>query len=128
MNALYLSTDGDRITSLSEVLEIEGYHCAVIEMYGKLDTDNGKPLYLCSDIAQDVFVNNKMLPVLRQITTKTNGNVNTDMSQIIWLNVTRRGISKIRLYITDDLGNVVSFPNQTLYCTLLLIPNRPWLM
>lgn len=127
MNTLYLSTDGDRVTHLSETLEVESYHCAIVEMHGTLNQSN-KPYYLCSDIAQDVFVAGRMLPVLREVVTDENGTVVTNLSHKIWLNVTRRGISKIRLYIVDEEGNILSFPDQVLYCTLLLIPHRKWLM
>lgn len=128
MNALYLKTNGDTVATLAETLELEGYGVGVIEMYGKIIVENkshGDPLFLCSDINQDSYVENIKLPVLREIRrNQKNGFVNNNINKIIWLKVTRRSISKIRLYICDAKGNIVSLKNKDLHCTLLFIPDR----
>lgn len=127
MNALYLWTNGDTVITLADTLELEGYGVGLIEMHGKIvisGIPNNDPLYLCSDISQDTYVRNIKLPVLREIKRNGNGLVINDLCKTIWLKVTRQSISKIRLYICDVLGNVVSFDKKKLYCTLLFIPDR----
>lgn len=125
MNALYLWTDGDTVTTLAETLEIEGYGCALFDIHGQLkDASPTKPYYLCSDISNDVFVGNTKLPVLRQLKLNGKGFVTNSIEKPIWIEVTRRSISKLRLYLCDEIGNVFSFKGRGLYCTLLLVPNK----
>lgn len=125
MNALYLWTNGDSVTTLAETIEIEGYGCALFDVHGQLkEASPSKPYYLCSDISDDVFVNNIKLPVLRQLKLNSKGFVTNEIEKPIWITVTRRSISKIRLYLCDDEGNIFSFKGRGLYCTLLLVPHK----
>lgn len=127
MNALYLKTNGDTVNKLSETLEIEGYGVSVVEIYGKVPLParyKNKPLFLCSDISQDTHVGDIKLPVLRMLKTNSSGIVNNNIHKLIWLQVVRRSISFIRLYICDINGEIISLDEKTLYCSLLLVPNR----
>ena len=127
MNALYLKTNGDTVNTLAETLEIEGYGVSVIEIFGKVPLPSkykNQPLFLCSDISQDTHVGNIKLPVLRMLKTNSNGIVNNSIYKLIWLEVVRRSISFIRLYICDINGEIISLGDKTLYCSLLLIPDR----
>lgn len=128
MNAVYAWTNGDTITNLAETLEIEGFGVGLIEIYGRPKLDikyKNKNLFLCSDITQDTYVGNMKLPVLRMLTTNSQGSVITkDINKVIWLKVTRRSINYLRLYICDDKGELVSLGNKRLNCTLLFIPDR----
>ena len=70
---IMLWTDGDRMTSLPNILYIQDFYCAVIQMYGKFESNknNGTPFdnsmyYLCCDIIDDSFVNGIKLPILQQ--------------------------------------------------------------
>ena len=80
-------------------------------------TDN---LYLCSDIVEESDVGNIKMPVLRYLKRK-NG-IPVEINNVIWLNVMRPSISRIHLYIADETGKILSFPKNTLNCTLLFIP------
>ena len=80
-------------------------------------TDN---LYLCSDIVEESDVGNIKMPVLRYLKRK-NG-IPVEINNVIWLHVMRPSISKIRLYIADETGKILSLPKNTLNCTLLFIP------
>ena len=57
-------------------------------------------------------------------TNPSGGIINNSIHKVIWLEITRRAISKIRLYICDEKGKLVSLNDKPLYCTLLFIPNR----
>ena len=80
-------------------------------------TDN---LYLCSDIVEESDVGNIKMPVLRYLKRK-NG-IPVEINNVIWLHVMRPSISRIRLYIADETGKILSLPKNTLNCTLLFIP------
>ena len=124
MNVIYLWTNGNHVTYLAETLELEGYGCGVIDVHGKLENGNGHSYYLCCDMTEDVFVNNIKLPVLRQIRTNSKDFISSQINHVIWLKITRSTISKIRLYICNEKGDVQSFKGRGLFCTLLLIPNK----
>ncbi len=125
MNALYLYTDGDTTIPLAETLEIEKYGCAVIDLYGKVDKKfAGQTLYLCADFVQDVFVESIKLRALRHFVVKSNSFVSEEIYNPIWLPITRRPISCVRLYICDSQGEIQSVGSRGLRCTLLLVPNR----
>ena len=147
MQAVYLTTNGDTTTILSTPLEVQGYGCGVLELNGKVTvpkrllkgnksqtlpdkvedeeevaadekcTDN---LYLCSDIVEESDVGSIKMPVLRYLKRK-NG-IPVEISNVIWLQVMRPSISRIRLYIADETGKILSLPKNTLNCTLLFIP------
>ena len=65
-----------------------------------------------------------MMPVLRSIKRKTNGMVNNDINHVIWLRVMRPHISNIRLYISDEHGEIKTVDQKKLKCTLLFIPPK----
>ena len=147
MQAVYLSTSGDSTTFLSTPLEVQGYGCGIIELDGKVvipkrllkkptttTTNPGNPgtpddedgfsenLYLCSDIVEESDVGNIKMPVLRYLKRK-NG-IPAGIDNVIWLKVMRPSISRIRLYIADETGQILSVPKNTLNCTLLFIPAK----
>lgn len=125
MNAFYLSTSGDTVTTLPLPLEMEGYGCGVIEISGKTIANYSKQLYLCSDICEESVVGGIKLPVLRAINRNIkNGAIIKGIEHVIWLRVMRPSISSIRMYIADEEGKIVSLRNNLLRCTLLLIPNK----
>lgn len=122
MNAVYLTTDGDKTTELPIPLEVEGYGCGVIEMTGKIKNGFRDRLFLCCDICEESYVNGIRLPVLRYLSRNSNGVINKQIDHVIWLRVMRPTISSIRLYIADESGQIVSVEGNKLNCTLLFIP------
>ena len=137
MQAVYLSTNGDTTTFLSTPLEVQDYGCAIFEFDGKVtipkrmmksnppvDGDEDRfsdNLYLCSDIVEESDVGNIKMPVLRFLKRK-NG-IPLAIDNVIWLRVMRPSITKIRLYIADENGKILSVPKNTLNCTLLFVPS-----
>lgn len=121
---VYLWTNGDHITNLSETLEVEGYGCGILDISGKLPQLNANDVYyLCCDFIEDSFVNSTRLPVLREIRVNSKGGIQSDVGHVIWIPVTRTSLSYARLYITDHNGKIISLGGRGLYSTLLFIPN-----
>jgi hypothetical protein len=126
-NVLYLWTNGDSTIPLAELLHLEGQLVGVVDIHGKIENGEEsmkKPYYLCSDIANEAYVNSIKLPVLCQICTNTNGYINNTMNNVIWLRVRRETIDKLRLYICDEKGDIKSFEGKGVYCTLLFFTSR----
>lgn len=129
MDCFYIKTFGDTSVTLAERLDIENYGCGLLEISGQLTpSENEKILskhfFLCSDISEEVFINNIKLPILRTIKFDKNWEIDQKFNKIIWLRVIREPVSKITLYITDENGKRVSFKGEGLMCTLLLLPNK----
>ena len=123
MKALYLSTKGDDTIDLPVPLEVENYLCGIVEMSGKVNTFK-EDLFLCCDICEESFMGEIMMPVLRSIKRKTNGMVNNDINHVIWLRVMRPHIRNIRLYTSDEHGEIKTVDKNKLKCTLLFIPPK----
>ncbi len=124
MEILYLNTTGNTRTTLAEPLDMDHYQCTVVEMSGKTSTRNvPKEMYLCSDIVGDVFVHDMKLPMLRRIRINSQGKVMNVIHIPIWIPIRRQTLSKIRLYICNEEGNILSFSQKGLSYTLLL---KPW--
>ena len=118
MKSLYISTSGDITLDLPVPLEVEGCMCGIIEMSGKLSTYKGD-LYLCSDICEESIAGETVMPVLRNIRRRANGVVINDVNHVIWLNLVRPKIKSIRFYIANAQGEIMSFGDDRLKCTLL---------
>ena len=65
-----------------------------------------------------------MMPILRNIKRRTNGSIVNEINYVIWLRVMRPHISSIRLYITNQFGDIIALPKNNLKCTLLFILPR----
>ena len=118
MKSLYFSTSGDTSLELPVPLEVDGCVCGIIEMYGKLGTYKGD-LYLCSDICEESLVGDIVIPVLRKIVRRPNGVIVNGINHIIWLRMMRPQITSIRFYIVNARGDIMSFEDDKLKCTLL---------
>ena len=123
MNVMYLTITGDDTLELPVPLEVEGYACGVIEMSGKVNNFKGD-LYLCSDIREESIVGDIRMPVLRCIRRKTNGFIINDLNHIVWLKVMRPCINTVRFYIANGKGEIVTFAENKLKCTLLFTPAK----
>ena len=122
MKSIYFTVSGDTTVDLPIPLEVEGYVCGVIEMSGKIITTFKGDLFLCSDICEESVVGDIVLPVLRNILRRGNGVVINDINHVIWLKVMRPHISNIRFYISNAKGDIMTFKDSKLKCTLLFIP------
>ena len=47
-----------------------------------------------------------------------------DINHVIWLRVMRPHISNIRLYISDESGEIKTVDKNKLNCTLLFVPSK----
>ena len=119
MKSFYLSLSGDTTLDLPVPLDVEGFMCGIIEMSGKLMTYKGD-LYLCSDICEESIVGDTIMPVLQNIRRRANGVIINDVNHVIWLRLIRPKITNIRLYIANAGGEIMSFGDDKLKCTLLL--------
>ena len=79
-------------------------------------------LYLCCNIINESYVDEIKLPVLRSIKRTSSGYIQNEVSRVIWLKLNREFIPEIRLYITNNKGQIVSLPENKLNCTLLFLP------
>ena len=64
------------------------------------------------------------MPALRSIKRKTNGMIINYINHVIWLRVMRPHISNIRLYISDEFGEIKTVDKNKLNCTLLFVPTK----
>lgn len=67
-------------------------------------------LYLFCDICSDSFIHNNYLPLLRIISG--------EIRNLFYLPITREHISRIRVYIRNEKGEVPSFSSENFRCTL----------
>lgn len=118
MKALYITTSGDTTLELPVPIDVQGCVCGIIEINGKLSTYKGD-LFLCSDICEESIAADTIMPVLRNIKRKPNGIIINDLNHVIWLKVIRPKITSIRFYIANAQGEIMSFGDEKLKCTLL---------
>ena len=118
MKSLYISTSGDTTLELPVPLDVEGCLCGIIDMSGKLTTYKGD-IFLCSDICEESVAGETVMPVLRNIKRRTNGVVVNDVNHVIWLKVIRPKLYSICFYIANARGDIMSFGDDKLKCTLL---------
>ena len=118
MKSLYISTSGDTTLELPVPLDVEGLVCGIIDMSGKLTTYKGD-IFLCSDICEESVAGETVIPVLQNIKRRTNGVVVNGVNHVIWLKVIRPKLSSICFYIANARGDIMSFGDDKLKCTLL---------
>lgn len=123
IKSVYFSTSGDTTIDLPVPLEIEGYVCGIIEMSGKISSYKGD-LYLCSDICEESVVGEVIMPVMRSIMRRPNGVIINDIKHVIWLKIKRPHISSMRFYISNTKGDIMSFGEDKLKCTLLFTTSK----
>ena len=121
---LYLETNGDSIISYKNPLEYEGYGIGLVKIDGKIKVQSNNNLFLCCDIIEESYVGNEKLPVLYPLTRDENGKIDCSIYQVLYLRIIRPSISSIRLYITNEKGQIVSLSKNSLRCVLLIIPGK----
>lgn len=114
------------------LLDVEGY---IVPRF-----ENKKSFYLCADFVENSMIqldNDQvgMFPVLRRLTldktrikvdnvvTNASG-IQETFSQLIYIPCSRQEVFTFRLYLIDTQGEMVSFDNFTLRCTLLTFPQK----
>ena len=117
MKSLYITTSGDTTLELPIPMDVDGYVCGILELNGKLSTYRGD-IFLCSDICES-FAGDTVMPVLQNIKRRTNGVIINDINHVIWLRVIRAKINSIHFYIANAYGEILSFGEEKLKCTLV---------
>ena len=106
-----------------EEILLGGFTCGVFEMKGEITpVVNGEHFFLCGNFIKESIFPEGKIPVLRRIPWNDKGMINIKFKKILWLPINREKISEMKLYICDSLGNVPSFNNVSLSCTLVCIP------
>lgn len=114
---------------LPRVLCLDGYQCSLLELKGQISPwIKGEDLYVCANFIQESIIENKTLPILRQIIfegseTEKFKTIDIKFDSLVWRDVTRKKIDEIKLYLCDSQGTIPSFDNVTLACTLLCVPD-----
>lgn len=113
----------DFITELPQELELSGdWDCALTEIgfINCLDfLDTIQEIYIFCDICEDVFVRNQQLPILRRIQFFEKKE-SFNFSVPYYIKVIRNRIKRIRIYITDENFQIISFSSGYSFCTLHL--------
>lgn len=131
MNCLYLSMDSpNQWHSLPETLDMAEYECALFEVSGRVSPLPKQSLFICADFIQSSIVGENTIPVLRRVQFTRNGpdgkagTLRKIFNKMLWLRVSRSPVSEVRLYITDEHGDVPAFESCSLSCTLVCIPHK----
>ena len=129
MDVLYVNMEsGNQRVPLPTTLHVCGKGCALFEISGRCYPYTDIPLFLCVDFIQDSSLGTKMIPILRRIELKPDpesheGKISQVFNKMLWLPINRSPLDEVRVYITDDHGNVRSFDYCNIQCTLVCIPN-----
>ena len=110
----------DFLLELSENIILKGkWSCALFEM--KINIQSSHVYYLCADICEPSIVDNKYIPLLRQISRKVANN--STFSQLQYIPIVKTEFNTIRVYIVDTAGQPTSVIPGPLHCTLQFIPD-----
>ena len=85
----------------------DGWCCGLVDIYAKKIVKN--PLYLCSDICQPSFVNDRKLPVIARISKQSLNR------HVTYTRITTDECDHLRLYFIESNGQLSSFRDQTLH-------------
>ncbi len=130
MNVIYVDMDSSsQSIALPVTLSMEGHGCALFEIRGRVKPYTSVPLYMCVDFIDNSVIGPKLLPILRRVRLKRiKGNARQEatiehvFSKMLWLPVNRSPLEEIRVYLSDANGQVPSFDQCHLTCTLVNIP------
>jgi hypothetical protein len=110
---------------LSRAIDLKGYGVGVLHVSGFLKNWDWKSeaLYLCGDVCQDSYLNNVMHPILCPLSKGAGGGAVLDVTNPVWLKLIRERITSVRLYVVNAKGEMKSFDDSFLKCTLVFIPH-----
>ena len=86
------------------------WFCGLVDF--QLSRNVKGPLYLCSDILKNNFINTQKHPVIARISK------NPPSSHVIYTPIRRIECESIKLYLIDTHNQISSLKNQTLHGTL----------
>lgn len=114
---------------LPQTLATEGFKCAVLELKGTISPwKKENDLFLCGNFLSESIIQGKSLPILRRIYFEDKNlhnfqNINVKFEKLLWVDVSRKKIDEVKLYLCDDEGRIPSFTEVALSCTLVCIPH-----
>jgi hypothetical protein len=138
---LQLENTGDTYIPLSSLgINLEDYMCGLFSLHGHLDLlpydeNHLQRCFLCCDMLTDqaLLPGYITLPVLREIPLPTYWDqpqgkdyhrltLHQDFSQIIYLDTKNTLFRDVRLYLTNEKGELFALHKAQLHCTLLVFP------
>ena len=129
MNVIYveMSSSNQRVT-LPKTHDMEGKGCALFEISGRVAPYTDMPLFLCVDFIEESTVGGKTLPILRRIQLipddeSPEASIDQVFHKMLWLPTSRDRVDELRVYISDEHGNIRSFDYCQISCTLVCIPH-----
>ena len=138
MPCLYLNMNSaDSNIELPVPLKLNTSGVAIVDISGEyFPRSPGKVYYLCCDFVEPSVLqgkkNSNVFPILRMLNFKAGKNKNEDYvdkikenyAKLIFTGCNRDEVQDLRLYLIDEDGNLPSFEDCQLKCTLLIIPRN----
>ena len=126
MNVVYFNLNsGIGWQSIPEKLHLDGCACALYEISGKVSPSPPSPVFICADFIQRSSAGEKHLPILRRLQfsrgSGQSGTIRKVFNKMIWIPVTRSPISEMKLHISDEQGDILSFDSCQVNCTLVFL-------
>jgi hypothetical protein len=111
---------GDFLVDLPKSYRIQGqWECALTEITFVSQLERlTQRIYVCCDLADQSYVKETSLPVLRSIDVDADEKVDLIFNPPHYLKVNRQDLSRIQIFIRDDELNPCRFKIDRLYCTL----------
>jgi hypothetical protein len=112
---------GDFLVDLPKSYRIQGqWECALTEITFVSQLERlTQRIYVCCDLADQSYVKETSLPVLRSIDVDADEKVDLIFNPPHYLKVNRQDLSRIQIFIRDDELNPCRFKIDRLYCTLI---------
>ena len=127
----------DSTVELPISIHLKDKAVALVDVSGDFFPQNTKRnFYLCCDFIEPSILqgstSTNVYPILRMVHSERGEDKNKlkidkireTYGKLIYVGCNRDEVSNIRLYLIDDDGNLPSFDNCQLKCSLLLIPGR----
>lgn len=123
------NTADDFTISLPKPYIMEGiWECALFEMSVSLRNDvSTSRIHICTDVVEDSYVSNTMLPILRVVTLRPGRDfVELTYQRPFYFDVCKQEIGRIRLFIRDEQLHPLHSNLRYFTCVLGFRKKRSW--
>ena len=106
---------------LNKQIHLDGYWVVAMtecSTKSRKDSDKITEMYVCCEICQETFVGGKEMPLLRRVYLGKQKESNTIYTLPYYIPMKTNQLHQIRIYITDRVGNLVSFLDGPVNITL----------
>lgn len=133
MEPLYITMTNDTTIELPQTLNLTHKGVALMDISGYYSPQlPDRSFYLCCDFIEPSILQGNssinLYPVLRSLFFNKSGKgihrIRENYTKLLFLPCNRDEVQLIRLYLIDDQGNLASFEDCHLKCTLLIIPHH----